>query len=424
MDRSESAATMATNAKPLGWSSHDTKWVLSLFGTAVGAGILFLPINAGIGGFWPLVIMTILVGPMTYLSHRALSRFVCSSSIPDSDITQVVVEHFGVGAGRAITLLYFLAIYPIVLIYGVGITNTFDSFMVNQLGMSSPPRWILSGLLVAGMMSVMLSGQEVMLRVTEFLVYPLAAILVILSIYLIPNWNLSGVSQAPTLGGTLATIWLTIPVLIFSFNHSPAISQFAVSMKRDYGPDASRKADDILGRTATVLVGFVMLFVFSCVLALSSAQLAEARAQNIPVLSYLANVQGSPFIAYFGPVIAFLAIVSSFFGHYLGATEGLHGIVRGQIDPDGSRISDPTLTKAITVFMFLTTWAVAVLNPSILGVIEALAGPVIAAILYLMPMYAIHKVPALAAYRGQISNIFVVVTGLIAMTGILYSVFG
>jgi serine transporter len=35
-----------------------------------------------------------------------------------------VEEHFGVGAGKLITLLYFFAIYPIVLIYGVGITNT------------------------------------------------------------------------------------------------------------------------------------------------------------------------------------------------------------------------------------------------------------------------------------------------------------
>jgi serine transporter len=45
---------------------------------------------------------------------------------------------------------------------------------------------------------------------------------------------------------------------------------------------------------------------------------------------------------------------------------------------------------------------------------------VIAAILYLMPMYAIHKVPALKAYRGRVSNIFVVITGLLSMTAILF----
>lgn len=121
-----------------GWTKQDTSWVISLFGTAVGAGILFLPINAGMGGFWPLVVMALLVGPMTYLAHRGLARFVLSSSRPDADITEVVEEHFGVGAGKLITLLYFFAIYPIVLIYGVGITNTVESFMVNQLQMTAP----------------------------------------------------------------------------------------------------------------------------------------------------------------------------------------------------------------------------------------------------------------------------------------------
>lgn len=408
----------------LKWARSDTTWMLSLFGTAVGAGILFLPINAGIGGFWPLVIMAVLIGPMTYLSHRALSRFVCSSSIPGSDITQVVVEHFGTGAGKAITLLYFLAIYPIVLIYGVGITNTVGSFMVNQLGIAEPPRWILSGLLVAGMMAVMIAGERIMLLVTQFLVYPLVAILIFISLYLIPSWNLAVLREVAAPSDMIWSIWLTIPVLVFSFNHSPAISQFAVALKRDYGPAASERASLILRNTAFMLVGFVMLFVFSCVLALSPAQLAEAKSQNLPILSYLANVHQSPFISYFGPLVAFVAIVSSFFGHYLGASEGLRGIIRGQIDPDATLIKPGALRFTITAIMFLTTWLVAVLNPSILGLIETLAGPVIAAILYLMPMYAIHKVPALKQYRGRLSNVFVTLAGLVAMSGIVYGVFG
>lgn len=397
--------------------------MLSLFGTAVGAGILFLPINAGIGGFWPLVIMAILIGPMTYLSHRALARFVCSSKNPDTDITGVVVEYFGEGAGKAITLLYFLAIYPIVLIYGVGITNTAESFLSNQMGMQPPPRWLLSGLLIAAMMAVMLAGQRVMLAVTQFLVYPLVGILIFLSLYLVPQWNLAAVQEVPTLSTALRTIWLTIPVLVFSFNHSPAISQFACAMKRDYGADASLKADQILKNTSVMLVSFVMLFVFSCVLSLTPEQLAEAKAENLPILSYLANVNDSAFISYFGPLVAFVAIVSSFFGHYLGAAEGLRGILRGTVAPDRIAMPDQRLNMGIAAIIFVTTWGVAILNPSILGLIETLGGPVIAAILYLMPMYAIHRVPALAKYRGKASNVFVTVMGLIAMSGILYGLF-
>lgn len=402
------------------WSHHDTVWMLSLFGTAVGAGILFLPINAGLGGFWPLVAMALLIGPMTYYSHRGLSRFVCSGSRPETDITEVVTEHFGPAGGQIITILYFLAIYPIVLIYGVGITNTVGSFLVNQLGMAPLPRWLLSGVLIAGMMLVMIAGEKAMLVVTQWLVYPLVAILIFLSLYLVPEWNLAAVRETTPVSEALPVIWLTLPVLIFSFNHSPAISQFSVALQREYGAAAPQKAGQILRNTAVMLVGFVMLFVFSCVLALSPEQLAEAKQQNLPILSYLANVHASPFISYFGPLIAFTAIVSSFFGHYLGTAEGLKGILRGFLVSD-SFAATRRMDYLIAGFVFFTTWGVAILNPSILGMIETLAGPVIAAILYLMPMYAIHKVPALAPYRGAVSNVFVTVAGIVVISAIFYA---
>ena len=120
------------------WTKHDTYWLLSLFGTAVGAGILFLPINIGLGGFWPLVLMVLLAFPMTYLSHRGLARFVLSSRRPNADFTDVVEEHFGQRAGRLISLLYFLSIFPILLIYGVGLTNTVDSFWLIKRRWSLP----------------------------------------------------------------------------------------------------------------------------------------------------------------------------------------------------------------------------------------------------------------------------------------------
>jgi serine transporter len=54
--------------------------------------------------------------------------------------------------------------------------------------------------------------------------------------------------------------------------------------------------------------------------------------------------------------------------------------------------------------------------------IENLGGPVIACLLFLMPMYAIRRVPALRQYSGQVSNVFVVLIGLIALSAIIYSV--
>ncbi|CAI8802527.1 membrane hypothetical protein [Pseudomonas marginalis] len=121
-----------------GWTQHDTTWMLGLYGTAIGAGTLFLPINAGVGGFWPLIVLALLAFPMTFFAHRGLTRFVLSGK--SGDITEVVEEHFGVGAGKLITLLYFFAIFPILLVYSVALTNTLGSFMEHQLHLAPPPR--------------------------------------------------------------------------------------------------------------------------------------------------------------------------------------------------------------------------------------------------------------------------------------------
>ena len=401
----------------------NTNWVISLFGTAVGAGILFLPINAGGFGFWPLLIATALIGPMTFLSHRALSRMMSASPNPGLDITGVVTNYFGQGAGAVISVLYFLAIYPIVLIYGVSITNTVDSFIVNQLNGPSIPRWLLSLLLVGGMTLVFAYGQRLMLIVTQLIVYPLILFLAAVSFYLVPQWDFSSFYHAE---GNTAGIWavvMILPVLVFSFNHSPAISQFSLAMQRTWGRDAEKNASKVLGITALLLTIFTMFFVWSCALAVGGDGLAQAREENIPVMSYIANTTGVPVMALLSPIVAILAIVSSYFGHALGAAEGARFIVKKAIPGITSKFSASQLSAGVNFFIFLTAWAAAVANPSILALIESIGGPFIAMILYIMPMYAMYKVPALARFRNRWTAIFVVATGIATISAAIVGLF-
>lgn len=411
-----------------GWRKTDTMWMLGLYGTAIGAGVLFLPINAGVGGMLPLIIMAILAFPMTFFAHRALTRFVLSGKNPGEDITEVVEEHFGVGAGKIITLLYFFAIYPILLMYSVAITNTVESFITHQLEMPSPPRAVLSLLLILGMMTVVRFGEQMIVKAMSVLVFPFVAVLMLMACYLIPHWHGAALEtlsldHSVNDNGLWMTLWLAIPVMVFSFNHSPIISSFAVAKREEYGAEAEKKCSRILAYAHIMMVLTVMFFVFSCVLSLSPADLNAARDQNITILSYLANHFNVPVIAWLGPVIAMVAITKSFLGHYLGAREGFNGLVIKSLRSRGKTIAPQKLNRLTALFMLLTTWLVATLNPSILGMIETLGGPVIAMILFLMPMYAIQKVPAMRRYSGQISNLFVAAMGLVAISAIFYSLF-
>ncbi|PHN27892.1 aromatic amino acid transport family protein [Pseudomonas sp. ICMP 561] len=401
------------------WSRHDTTWMLGLFGTAIGAGTLFLPINAGIGGFWPLLALALLAFPMTYYAHRGLTRFVLSGR-EGADITEVVEQHFGKSAGTLITALYFFAIFPILLIYSVALTNTVGSFLEHQLHIQPPPRALLAFVLILGLLAVVRCGERFIVKAMSLMVYPFIVALLFLAVFLIPHWNGGILSTATTLpepSAFLNTFWLAIPVMVFSFNHSPIISAFAVDQKRMYGDQAEGRSSEILARAHGLMVVMVMFFVFSCVLTLSPAQLAEAKTQNISILSYLANHFSNPTIAFVAPLIAFVAIAKSFLGHYIGASEGLKGIVVRT----GLRPAPKALDRLTAAMMLVVCWVVATLNPSILGMIETLGGPIITALLFLMPMYAIHKVPAMRQYAGKASNVFVVIVGVVSMLALVYS---
>jgi len=422
-----SQAPLAERTASSSWRKTDSVWLLGLYGTAIGAGVLFLPINAGIGGALPLLAMALLAFPMTFFSHRALCRFVLSGNDNCRDITDVVKQHFGPSAGNVLTFLYFFAIYPILLVYGVAITNTVDSFITYQLHQTAPPRALLALLLILGLMGIIRLGKEIIVKVMSILVFPFVAILMFLALYLIPYWS-SDIFQQPLPqaatknDGLLNTLWMAIPVLVFSFNHSPIISAFAMSRRAEDGDNAEKKCSRILLISNILMVLTVMFFVFSCVLSLSPENLAQAKAQNVSILSLLANHFNNPLIAFLAPLVAFVAITKSFLGHYLGASEGFIGLLTKALHRVHKPVSNLALHRITGIFMLMSTWLVATLNPSILGIIEMLGGPIIAILLFLLPMYAIARVPSMARYRGALSNYFVWIIGIVALAAIVYKI--
>ncbi|MGI9278320.1 MAG: amino acid permease [Endozoicomonas sp.] len=405
------------------WSSRDSGWMMNLFGTAIGAGILYLPINAGAGGIWPLVVLALLAGPMVWLAHRNLVRFCLSSSDPTANITGTVNEHFGTTAGRALTLAYFLSIYPILLLYGIGITNVVISFMEYQLQMEPPPRILVSLVLVSGLIAIMYIGETWMLRAVKLLCYPLVAILLGISVYLIPQWNLAAFDQPFNPHDMLLTLFLTTPLLVFSFNHSPACSAFAQAYRLTM-PDkeaCARKTSLILKRNTQLLLVVILLFVFSCVLSLTPADLLQAREANLPVLSVLANRSGNPVFAVIAPAIAFLAIASSFFGVYLGTLEGMQGLVTQQWHKYNSHkpLNPVALRRGTLAFGLITCWLAGYANWSVIGMVEMVVVPVLATILYLMPVYALYRVPDLRHFRNIYLDTFTAIVGIMAITAFI-----
>ncbi|WP_049813393.1 threonine/serine transporter TdcC [Salmonella enterica] len=531
---------VSSQAKQSSWRKSDTTWTLGLFGTAIGAGVLFFPIRAGFGGLIPILLMLVLAYPIAFYCHRALARLCLSGSNPSGNITETVEEHFGKTGGVVITFLYFFAICPLLWIYGVTITNTFMTFWENQLQMPALNRGFVALFLLLLMAFVIWFGKDLMVKVMSYLVWPFIASLVLISLSLIPYWNsavidqvdlsniaLTGhdgilvtvwlgisimvfsfnfspivssfvvskreeyekefgrefterkcsqiISRASMLmvavvmffafsclftlspqnmadakaqniaywlrcgwGCILVTVWLGISIMVFSFNFSPIVSSFVVSKREEYEKEfgrefTERKCSQIISRASMLMVAVVMFFAFSCLFTLSPQNMADAKAQNIPVLSYLANHFASlsgtkstfaTVLEYGASIIALVAIFKSFFGHYLGTLEGLNGLVlKFGYKGDKTKVSMGKLNTISMIFIMGSTWVVAYANPNILDLIEAMGAPIIASLLCLLPMYAIRKAPSLAKYRGRLDNVFVTLIGLLTILNIVYKLF-
>ncbi|HHQ4553906.1 TPA: amino acid permease [Aeromonas veronii] len=420
---SVSIAEKSNPVSKLKWEKSDSVWTMGLYATAVGAGTLFLPITVGSNSPVILLFILLLAFPLSYYSHRALSRFVLSSSHREGDITHVVEEHFGAKAGKLLMLVYLMAFYPIILVYSISITNAIQSFVVHQLGNAELPRGLLVLGVMLGLHLILLAGKQIVVSAISVLALPMVAFLIGLSIYLLPQWSLSYFSESQAVDwrdpAFWKSLWLIVPVMVFSFSHAPIISSFSAAQKKRCQESADLRAKRIIKYSSMLICGSVLFFVVSCVMSLSQAEMALARTDNISVLSALANKFSNPLIAYVGPLIAILAMSKSFLGTSMGVSEGTVSMVSGACQGLGLSLKESTIARVSSVILFMVTAVITYLNPNVLDIIERVSGPLIAVILFLLPACSIYRLPALKRYRGP-STLFVLVMGLLAISALIY----
>ena len=423
-DREQYEEQVATDEVPDGTVMA---WAMTLFGTAVGAGILFLPLDAGTFGFWPLLVATLFVGPLVFFSHRTYARIVSGSPMPGLDVLQVVTALTGRTRGFITALVYWLAVYPTVLIYGVSITNTIDSFIANQFGGPEISRWVLAPICCVGILTGAFAfGQKTTLAIANFLVYPLIVALAGVSLYLIPRWDIQSFMSYESDTPIWQSLLLLLPVLVFSFSHMAALSQFARDVQKKHDDDVAKTEKDVtkIELIAVIaLVLFTMFFVWSCAFALGAEGLDTAAEQNIPVLSYLANETGTPIMAWLSPIVAICAISSSYFGHMMGTEEGTTYLLRVAAPNFAQRISENTMRWVINAFIFITGTLVAVFNPSIMTLISVVGGIFVAFLVYIVPTLLFRKATAYKHYANRPDTIFVGVMGVLIVGVTIWDMF-
>ncbi len=401
------------------WRWQDNIWALGLYGTAVGAGTLFLPVEIGTRGPVIFLIMLLLGLPLSLLPHLLLCRVYMREEETATGTLPIFGSFFSGRGEKLMTLFYCVTFFPVTLVYGVALVNAMDNFLAEHLHITSISRGPLSFIVVAALYVVLSKGRDKVVATMSALALPFAASVLLIGISLIPDWHLSNFTSAITevkstpLSTTMKGIWLTLPLITFSFCCAPMVSPLT-SYYREKRAEGESKALFVIRVAYVAIFTSIIFFVLSCVLSIPHDSFVQAKAQNLNVLSVMKGNGDFSLIYYLAPFIAIIGMTKSFLGVGLSVAETF-----GQLAASVSGKKAATSKRVASLVLFLLTFGIVYANPDVINLIETFCGPLIAVILFLIPAYLIYTRAALAQLRG-VTVFLVVLGGLATLSALLW----
>ena len=198
--------------------SDNLYWIFTLFGTAVGAGILFLPIQAGIGGIWVLIIASLLAYPLVFPSQCLYARIVNNTPKP-IDYTGAVKLFLGKKTGLVINILFVVFLFVLLIAYSIGLTNDLGDFFysngITTSNLAKSP--FLSLILLIVFFAVLKYGKQTLIKILAVLCIVLIILLFTISLMLIGMWDFEQLLTIPSPIEFIKQLLMVFPLLIMSF---------------------------------------------------------------------------------------------------------------------------------------------------------------------------------------------------------------
>ena len=212
----------------------DIQWIFVLFGTAVGAGILFLPLQAGQSGFLPLLTATILAFPMILFSKKNVAKLVMNYKNTKVGLPEIFTNELVFKGAFISTIIYLLSCYTVVLAYVISLPVALSELLSCFAGTSkllTNSIWF-SFFIFLSLIAIIKLGKNTVLKVMSYVIYPLTISFIVISVILLPKWNLSFITSSSFNVIDIGLI-MVIPMLVFAMNYSQSISEMCLYYKQN-----------------------------------------------------------------------------------------------------------------------------------------------------------------------------------------------
>lgn len=398
------------------FDSVDLGWVTMSVGMAIGAGIVFLPVQVGLMGLWVFLLSSVVGYPAMYLFQKLYINTLAEAQ-QCTDYPGIISGYLGRNWGVTLGILYFIMLIIWVFVYTLAITNDSASYL-QTFGITTNllSKNAFYGLgLICILVLIASTGEKILFSLSGTMATTVLIAVAILGLLMIPHWNTEHIGAIPQTGTLIKNAIVTLPFTLTSILFIQSLSPMVIAYRaRNKSIEVARFKALRAMRVAFILL-FVIVFFYalSFSLGLSHEQAIQASEENISSLAISARHIPGNWVSAAGIVINIFAVVSSFFGVFLGFREACMGLALNALRRKFSEqsINVAYLRRGVTVAIILMAWGAQVTNLPILS-FTSICSPIFGLVGCLIPALLVYRIPELHKYKG-FSLIVIIITGLL-----------
>jgi tyrosine-specific transport protein len=278
-----------------------------IVGNLIGAGILALPINTGLAGFFPALLGLIVTSAAMYYSAIILSREAVARQETTFNYPSLYQTYLGTAGKWVAVVANLIILYGLLTAYLTGIT----SIVSNLFHLSVSPVWVMLGFFTVVTLISMAGIEKIQKYIAVLVAVKCVAFVVIVFMAgsHIKTQNLTHVNWPLFTCG--------IPILVTAFHFHNIIPAVCETLKWNQKV-ISRTM--LIGMTLGFLMNATWLLVGIGVLPLddSSVGLVNAFMKNLPATIPLSMMIGSQMFMLFAMFFAMVAITTAYLANGMG----------------------------------------------------------------------------------------------------------
>ena len=231
---------------------------------------------------------------------------------------------------------------------------------------------------------------------------PFAHNKVAMAVVMVPHWNIQNILRPLDVGNFMRDVVLTLPFALFSILYVQILNPMNIAYRKlESDPRVAAYRIVRANRIAyAILVVSVLFFACSFAFTISQADARYALEHNVSALAIVARVMPGVWVKAMSVMLDMFAILSAFFGIYLGFHEAVRGIllnVLGRfVRREAMHKSVVNIGVAVAIAAMLWIWVSA--NFSTMLILQ-ITGPIYGITTCLVPCYLIWRVPSLRNLR-------------------------